>query len=389
MTDHLGQSQVLPYLCGLAEKGCEITLISFEKDEVFLKKKADITAISKEANIEWIPLKYHKSPAVFSTLYDVVQGRKLASKIVKEKGIQVVHCRSYIAGLIGLHLKKKNQIRFLFDIRGFWVDERIDGRIWDLNNALIKRVYKFFRKKEKSMFQAADAVVTLTHASVDIIKNKFGAKGHIQVIPCAVDKEVFETKHLKKENRIRSEIDWQNNFILLYLGSLGTWYLLEEMLMFFKALKNKKPDAKFLFLTGEAPNVVYSKAEELGIDPNDIKVLKADRRELRYYLAEVDLSVFFIKDCFSKQASSPTKHGELLAAGVPTICNDIGDLKRINAEFEYGMVLKELNDDSYETAIDALPMVIKEESYSSAVQKYYSLTDGIKSYYSLYSSLLE
>ena len=33
MTDPLGQSQVLPYLEGLAKKNYAITLISFEKEE--------------------------------------------------------------------------------------------------------------------------------------------------------------------------------------------------------------------------------------------------------------------------------------------------------------------------------------------------------------------
>ena len=33
MTDPLGQSQVLPYLVGLSEKGYKFTILSFEKKE--------------------------------------------------------------------------------------------------------------------------------------------------------------------------------------------------------------------------------------------------------------------------------------------------------------------------------------------------------------------
>jgi len=40
MTDPLGQSQVLPYLCGLSALGWDITLMSAEKESVYQTKKA-------------------------------------------------------------------------------------------------------------------------------------------------------------------------------------------------------------------------------------------------------------------------------------------------------------------------------------------------------------
>ena len=40
-TDPLGQSQVLPYIIGLASKGYKFSLISFEKEDRF-KKNGDL-----------------------------------------------------------------------------------------------------------------------------------------------------------------------------------------------------------------------------------------------------------------------------------------------------------------------------------------------------------
>ena len=43
----------------------------------------------------------------------------------------------------------------------------------------------------------------------------------------------------------------KEDFILLYVGSIGTWYILDEMLDFFISLSTKKLNAKFLFVTKE------------------------------------------------------------------------------------------------------------------------------------------
>jgi len=48
--------------------------------------------------------------------------------------------------------------------------------------------------------------------------------------------------------------------------------------------------------------------------------------DLPKYLSGADVAVSFIKNCYSKQASSPTKNAEYLACGLPIIANaGIGD----------------------------------------------------------------
>lgn len=56
MTDPLGQSQVLPYLCKVAAEGFQFTLLSFEKKERYEKSRSVIEAICKENNIRWAPV---------------------------------------------------------------------------------------------------------------------------------------------------------------------------------------------------------------------------------------------------------------------------------------------------------------------------------------------
>ena len=153
MTDPLGQSQVLPYLTGLAAKGVSITLISCEKPERFDTGKKIIEDICAKSNITWLPMPYTKRPPVLSTVKDVRRMRSLAVRQHTLAPFDIVHCRSYIAALTGAYLKRRFGVKFLFDMRGFWADERVDGKVWSLTNPLFKRVYGFFKRKEKMFLQ--------------------------------------------------------------------------------------------------------------------------------------------------------------------------------------------------------------------------------------------
>ena len=164
MTDPLGQSQVLPYLVGLAAKGYDIHLISFEKQEERAKREEHIRGIVEKAGIHWHPQKYTKSPPVLSTIWDISRMKKVALRLHRQYDFHLVHCRSYISSLVGLHLKKKG-LKFIFDMRGFWVDERVEGNIWDIKNPLFRQIYRFYKKKEKQFIEKADQVISLTKSA--------------------------------------------------------------------------------------------------------------------------------------------------------------------------------------------------------------------------------
>jgi len=203
MTDPLGQSQVLPYLKGLSKEGYNFHLISFEKPDRFKAHAETIRKICKESNIEWHPLSYTKNPPVFSTLWDVRKMKSLALKLHKQHRFEVIHCRSYLSALVGLHFKRRLQVPFLFDMRGFWADERIDGKIWELKNPLYRSIYNFFKKKEKQFFRDSDHIISLTHNGKEEILGNICpelSEQKITVIPCCVDLELLIRKKLSPKN---------------------------------------------------------------------------------------------------------------------------------------------------------------------------------------------
>jgi glycosyltransferase involved in cell wall biosynthesis len=397
MTDSLGQSQVLPYLCGLSGMGYKITLLSCEKKEVFAKNKQIIDEIVNKHDINWEYVMYTKRPAVISTLWDVYNLKQKAKRLIKHHNFKIVHCRSYISALIGLNIKKQTGIKFIFDMRGFWADERIDGGIWNLNNVVYKMIYKYFKVKEAAFLSNADYIVSLTNAAKKEIQTNLNTTQKqfpIAVIPCCADLNHFSINNTNPEtvSHLKNTLGIDDNdFVLTYLGSIGTWYMLDEMLNFFKIIVEKYSSAKFLFITNENKDLIINAAKEKAINLDSIIIKHASRKELPNLLSLSSLSVFFIKPSYSKMASSPTKMAELMGMGIPIICNaGVGDNDYIMAQSKVGALISVCDNNQYKKVLigmDDLLSIPKENIRTVALQMF-SLEDGIRMYNEVYKALL-
>ena len=378
LTDPLGQSQILPYLAGLSEAGYTITIISFEKPDRFSLHRDKIQAYCSVNKLQWEPLTYHKSPPVLSTFYDLSVLRKRARQLHRERNFSIVHCRSYITALTGLWLKKKYGIRFIFDMRGFWADERVEGGLWNLNNLLFRSVYNFFKKKEREFLQTADAVIVLTEAARQVIQlwNITSGVDKVTVIPCCVDLNLFNPKNAtsEKQSALRTTLRLSaNDYVVLYLGSIGTWYLWNDMVSFYKKIREERPAAKFLVLTPDQ-HLVHG-------DDNFI-VRSAAREEVPAYISISDLSVCFIKPSFSKKGSSATKMAEVLAMGIPVVTNaGWGDVEFLRGRMKNLYVL---DNPEAQPSSDEYRADHQDEFFYDL----FSLQSGVAKYRQVYKALL-
>ncbi len=398
MTDPLGQSQVIPYIEGLSKLGYEFTLISFEKPERFEKFSKEISERLKRSNIDWVPLTYTKKPPVLSTVYDLWRMQKKAFALHVEKNFSIVHCRSYISAFVGLAMKRKFGTKFLFDMRGFYADERVDGKIWSLSNPLYKTIFNFFKQKEEAFLTEADYTISLTLAGKKILQARNEIPNQpipIQVIPCCADLDLFAQRSvdekLKRELRQKFQLTG-NEFVLSYLGSIGTWYMLDEMLDFFKCLLEKRPDAKFLFITNEQPQNILSKAGQKNIPETAFLISAAKHHEVPTFLSLSNWNLFFILPVFSKQASSPTKQGEIMGMGIPHVCNaGVGDVDGITEGLQSGILVREFSASAYQSAIEKIlsdKINFNSEKIVAAADEVYSLAKGVQKYAQVYEALI-
>lgn len=394
MTDPLGQSQVLPYIIGLTKLNHRFTLLSFEKKERFADGKALIESICEKHAIDWQPMMYTKKPPILSTLWDVFRMKRKIRQVHKANPIDICHCRSHISSMGGRMLQQQKGIPFLFDMRGFYADERVDGGLWNLKNPIFKMVYTFFKKKEKDFLQNAFCSISLTQAGADIMHSWKGFENtNIQVIPCCADLDHFDGSKVDKKDieQWRDKLGISpEQFVVSYLGSLGTWYMADEMFAFFKQLKTKYPNALFLFITPDRKQIIESYATKHQIDEKSLRVIKASRAEVPIIAKLSSISLFFIKPVFSKKASSPVKMGELLALGVPIVANrGVGDVDLIIEDTNCGILVDDFSQESYEKAILEIDAFIQKPSlvFTQAAEKYYSLKKGIDLYQKVYNEV--
>ena len=394
LTDPLGQSQVLPYLIGLTYQGYRFTILSFEKKERLKREGSVIQELVSSAGIQWVPLSFTAKPPVISKMYDRFRMKREAFRLHKQKNFDLIHCRSYVAAEVGLKLKRAFDIPFLFDMRGFWADEKVDNGQWALNNPIFKIIYNHYKNKEKQFLLQADGIVSLTYAAKEYLyQQPQYSQLKIDVIPCCADLDHFNYNTVDQEKvqilRNNLKIPTEKK-VLCYLGSVGGWYMVNEMLHFFKLL-NKNNNYIFLILTKEQPSLVEEEAKNAGIEINNLRVTYSSRNDLPLYLSLCTISIFFIRNSFSKIASSPTKLGELMGMGIPVICNSIGDTEYIIKKTGAGLLVNafdELTINNQLSNVGILEALPKEEIRKGAFE-FFDLQTGIIKYRDLYKRIFE
>jgi glycosyltransferase involved in cell wall biosynthesis len=353
MLDPLGQTQVIPYLRELAKRGVSFTLLSFEREKAFTAEGISISEALRsklrDQGIEWHWLRYHQRPSVPATIYDVAAGVRKAKSLIRRNRIEMVHARSHIPAAIALAVKKSLGTKMIFDVRGLMAEEYVDAKHWRKDSI----PYRMTKAAERRILGATDAVVTLTERIWPIIREWEGLRGrdvHHIVVPCCVDLSVFRFSEEDRARR-REELGLGDKFTIVYSGSIGSWYLTEEMADFFAVFRRQRPDAHLLWLINASHEPVQQLMKKRNVPADHFSVLSAPASMVPSYLSAADAALSFNKPCFSKIASSPTKNAEYLACGLPLIMNaGIGDSDALIDDWNAGVLLEDFSDEEYAQA---------------------------------------
>ncbi len=392
LTDPLGQSQILPYIYRLSEHGYRLTVISFEKD-IETKQMEVLRILLDSKGIAWTPLSYTRRPPVVSTLYDIWRLQKTVHDLHQRVKFDLVHCRSYVTALVGRRLKRKSDVPFVFDMRGFWADERVDGGLWNLSNPIYKAVFYYFKGQEKVLLREADHIISLTHKAISIIQNWVPDRVPlpVTVVPTCVDTTQFDPEIVDQSdiNHLRAQLDIHpDEFVLTYLGSLGTWYLVEEMLDFFLLIRKKIPKSRMLVVTKDDPEMILKFAVNHGLTKEAIIITSSDREQVPLHILISNWTIFFIQPFFSKAASAPTKMAEIISMGKPIVFNlGVGDMDKFNSEYDLGRGVELSNLEAVAEAVDYICANPFKKVETTLVNDHYTLSDGINKIDKVYTML--
>lgn len=385
ITESIMESQGLAYLRGLArERKIDFSVLTFE------------TAASLDAAEEivrnagfsffWRYSRYHQKPRTCATVWDIVRGMFIVTGLIVKRRVSIVHCRGLIPALMAYLPARICGVKLFFDSRGLLADKYVGG-------GLIKEgslTYRVMRRCEDFLLGHADYVTVETHAHERILldSGRWGfLRDRLSVIPCCVDLDRFSFRAAPENAALRP-------FTIAYLGKIGTWYLIDEMLDFFKAFAGRRQVSRLCVITQDDPGSLLDRARRKGISESLISVRKPRNGEVPGILSSCDAGIFFINP-YKRFNSSPIKFGEYLACGLPVVLNrGIGDTGEIAVTERVGIVVENFSAREFEKAADGLLSLIENRSAvrercRKAAERHFSLHDGIESYASIYQKLSE
>jgi glycosyltransferase involved in cell wall biosynthesis len=357
----LVQTQVLPYLRELVKGGHKISLLTFEGNVPELENYG-VKKLEKELTgqaIDWYWGRYHKRLSVIATTWDILWGTWFVWRFIKRERPDILHGRVHVPTLMGAMGRRlsRHKPKLLFDIRGFFPEEYTDAGIWPENGL----IYRAAKRVERWLLREADGFVVLTNKARDILFPGADSTGTdivgrpVEVIPCCVDLGRFQSANKESRKEIRQNLGIENRFVAAYVGAFGGWYLTKETAEFFEELKRKRPDAFAMILTQSRPEMIEPLLRERGYGKGDYIVIKIPPDDIPKYLSGADAAVSFIKRCYSKQASSPTKNAEYLASGLPIIANaGVGDVDELIGRYGVGSLVDEFSAPAFAASIEAV-----------------------------------
>lgn len=394
------QTQVLPYLREIQKDGIAIHLLTFERDRLTQEEISEKRKKLAQEGITWHFLKYHKRPSVPATFFDILCGAFYIFRLIRRERLDVLHARVHVPALMAAIAKKLsfgNKPKILFDIRGFFPEEYVDAGVWKEGGWLFRSA----KSIERWLFRESDGFVVLTEKARNILfpesrETGFDKQGRpVEVIPCCVDLNgSHSTVELSGEVQ-KERLGLMGRFVIAYVGSFGGWYMTDEMVDFFGAARKSDQTVFAMVITQNNPKIISELLENRGFGKGDYFVKKLPPKEVASYLNAADIAISFIKPCYSKLSSSPTKIAEYLSSGLPVISTDrIGDVADLLHDNHIGAVINGFEEKDYIIALEDIKKLgdradVKKRCRQTAHDEFDLVSVGGKKYQRIYENILK
>jgi glycosyltransferase involved in cell wall biosynthesis len=346
LEDPLVHSQVVAYLAGLAERGHVVHLMTFEPHLTPEGSRQFADGLSRHG-IVWHRRRYHKRPSLPATAFDVLTGGLAAARLVRRYRLDAIHARNHMPAAMAMIAARLASHQLIFDLRGLMAEEYVDAGHWKRSGI----PYRLTRWVQRAALRRADGVVTLTEAVRPHLSPAKAGPETTFVIPCCADLERIEERSSERA-AARAELGLGERPAMVYVGKFTGWYMEREMADFVATARRSEPELLFLIVTQADPAPMLRELDRCGIGPDDYRVLRAQPEEIGRYLAAADAGLSFVRPCFSKISSSPTKIGEYLAAGLPVVSTaGIGDVDALLRDNRIGALVGDFSAQAYGVAV--------------------------------------
>jgi glycosyltransferase involved in cell wall biosynthesis len=339
------QGLFLPIFKLLSDKGYNFSVLQFTwGDEDKLENNHSLCS---QLDINYKSVNVLRKPNVaIGSVLSAVLGKNHILRMVKKYNIDVVMPRSTLPALSTMLAMKSGKFKSIFDADGLPLDERVDFANTDPTSL----VHRIMRDIEQQMVIRAGAIVTRSRIATEILQHRAGsgtcpdkffevANGRSQLL--------FNAGNTQERLRIRGKLGIENNApLIVYAGSLGPQYCIDEMLLFYRRVKATIPSTMLLVLSGE-----HSLFQTIAGKDSSIHYKTVNAEEVPKYLACSDVGLAIRDQSFSMQGVAPIKLGEYLMCGIPVIASKgIGDTSMLTKQTGY--LLEDNSKESITIAAD-------------------------------------
>ncbi len=384
-------SQGIPFMKELSQRGIKFTLLTFERKGWTDKERQKGESLKKELGargIDWRVIRLRPVFGLPASSFDILVGILVGAWIVLRKHIHIVHARSYIPAAMAIVLKKALGVKFVFDMRGLMPEEYVDEGHWTTDSL----AYKLAKKIEKTGLRTADRIVVTTDAFAQVVSQMGEDYGLRKPLPITIIANCTDIKKYKFQSESRNDSLPRKRIHFIYTGSTAKWQLLPEMVDFVSRFKQVR-DVFFTILTYGDTDFVQNLLVEKEFARNEYNVVKASSDEVPEYLSRADIGISFIKPSRSKKIASPIKFAEYLLSGLPVVVNpEIGGTDVIVKANRIGVVVEAFSTIEYDRAMLELSTLLENRfetrKRARAVgESLFSLSSAARKYEEIYLSL--
>lgn len=381
----------LPIFQALKSEGIHFHILQFTWGDTESIEARRIAC--QNAGCSYEVVKVIRKPVALGSLISATRGGRHIIRVIKQKNIDVVMPRSTLPALSCLLALRNRSERLVFDADGLPLDERVDFS----GQSSSGLVYRLLRDIEAQAIRRADAVLTRSTKAVDILLARAGAQtssDKFHVVTNGRDTSVYTAGSTESRAATRASLGLAENIpLLVYAGSIGPQYCVDEMLKLFEMILTKNSTARLLILTG-SPDLVYQALQSRAELMKLVIIKSVATKEVPTYLACADLGLAFRQPTFSMQGVAPIKLGEYLLCGLPVVATKgIGDTHVIDEKVGYlveAMTDIELQEVADWFIADALPArtQMREQCRYVGV-KYFSLEACTQSYHRALANIIQ
>jgi hypothetical protein len=344
--------QSLPFLRELKNE-YKINIISIEEgstghfeSEKFQQQYSELNqkynlVILKSRNLLFLP-------KIINNIIQLIPQLFLRSK---KENLEYYHARGYLPAIVLHYLKRFLPVKYIFDMRGVYIDELKLLQNMSENNIRIR----LWRHLEKKAIESSELAVVVSKPFADYVK-KIDPEVNIYIIKNSIVKKIIrEEEYRTIRNEYRTKLGIENKKVWIYSGSGYKWQLIPQMISLFKIASEIDRDIHFLMICRDKTDEIDHIFKEFNVSDELFTIISVTAEEVNKYLIAGDIGILLRENSVINEVSDPLKFVEYLHAGLLVVISKyIGDTEEIVIKHELGLVLDSFEESNFRKYLDSL-----------------------------------